>query len=134
MSDQVSLLIAEDEPIIRMMVEDALEDAGFAVEVATNGSDAIITINERGAHFAGIVTDIRLGNGPDGWALAHRAREVNPLVCVIYMTGDSAAEWAANGVPKSVLLQKPFASAQLVTAMAELLNETSSSPPAAETS
>jgi len=39
------------------------------------------------------------------------------------MTGDSAKNWAAQGVPDSVLLQKPFVHAQLVTALTTLLNE-----------
>jgi hypothetical protein len=38
------------------------------------------------------------------------------------MTGDSADEWASKGVPSSILLTKPFAPAQLVTAVSQLLN------------
>jgi hypothetical protein len=38
------------------------------------------------------------------------------------MTGDSAYLWSAHGVPNSVLLQKPFVDAQLITALANLLN------------
>jgi hypothetical protein len=45
------------------------------------------------------------------------------------MTGAAAADWSANGVPKSILLNKPFAPAQIVTAVSQLLN---ASPPAAE--
>ena len=44
------------------------------------------------------------------------------------MTGAAADEWAAQGVPGSILLQKPFVPAQLVTALSQLLNTTS--PPA----
>jgi hypothetical protein len=39
------------------------------------------------------------------------------------MTGAAAAEWPAEGVPKSILLEKPFVPAQLVTAVAQLLNK-----------
>jgi hypothetical protein len=38
------------------------------------------------------------------------------------MSGDSAEEWASKGVPISIMLAKPFAPAQLVTAVAQLLN------------
>jgi len=41
---------------------------------------------------------------------------------VIYLTGASAVHWASRGVPHSILLHKPFASAQLIAAVAELLN------------
>jgi hypothetical protein len=38
------------------------------------------------------------------------------------MTGDSAADWTAEGVPNSILVQKPFAFTQVVTAISTLLN------------
>lgn len=38
------------------------------------------------------------------------------------MTGAATDEWARLGVPKSILLTKPFAPAQLVTAVSQLLN------------
>ena len=63
-----------------------------------------------------------MGSKTNGWAVAHRARELHPDVPVIYMTGGSAADWSANGVPNSILVPKPFAPAQIVTAVAQLLN------------
>jgi hypothetical protein len=42
---------------------------------------------------------------------------------IIYMTRDSAARWAEHGVPNSILLQKPFADAQLIAALSNVLNE-----------
>lgn len=41
---------------------------------------------------------------------------------MIYMSGVAGDQWPSQGVPKSVLLQKPFALAQLVTAVSQLLN------------
>jgi hypothetical protein len=38
------------------------------------------------------------------------------------MSGDSAHHWAAKGVPRSILLAKPFAAAQLVEAISSLLD------------
>jgi hypothetical protein len=38
------------------------------------------------------------------------------------MTGANADEWASKGVPNSILLSKPFAQAQLLTAISQLLN------------
>ena len=49
---------------------------------------------------------------------------VNPDIPVIYMTGAAAVDWASRGVPNSLLLQKPFAPAQIVTAVAQMLNAT----------
>jgi DNA-binding response OmpR family regulator len=58
----------------------------------------------------------------DGWEIAERAREIDPEFPIVYMTGGDADEWASKGVPNSVLLTKPFAPAQLVTAVSQLLN------------
>jgi DNA-binding response OmpR family regulator len=57
-----------------------------------------------------------------GWEVAKRVREIDPGYPVIYMTGAAGDEWASRGVPYSVLLQKPFAPTQLVTAVSNLLN------------
>src|SRR6478736_1409615 len=65
-----------------------------------------------------------------GWDLARKAREAEPSFPVVYMTGAAADEWAVHGVPGSILLQKPFAPAQLTTAIAQLLNV--AAPPGTE--
>jgi DNA-binding response OmpR family regulator len=57
-----------------------------------------------------------------GWQVAKQARELDPTFPIVYMTGASANDWPSHGVPNSVLLEKPFAPAQLVTAVAQLLN------------
>jgi CheY-like chemotaxis protein len=67
----------------------------------------------------------------DGWAVARAAREIEPEFPVVYMTGAAANEWGSKGVPNSILLNKPFAPAQLVTAVSQLLN--AGSPPTAPT-
>ena len=70
-----------------------------------------------------LVLDIKLGtDGIKGWDVARRARAVNPALPVVYITGGNADEWSVHGVPDSILLNKPFAPAQLVTAVAQLLN------------
>jgi hypothetical protein len=54
--------------------------------------------------------------------VAKRARELNELLPVVYMTGGNGHEWASQGVPNSILITKPFAPAQIVTAVSQLLN------------
>lgn len=122
LSNAPRLIVVEDEPLILMEVQHVLEDAGFEVAVASRGEEALITLG--GANgFVGIVTDIRLGIGMSGWEVARAAREQHPAIAVVYVTADSAADWSAYGVPKSALISKPFAGAQLATAMSNLLNE-----------
>lgn len=121
------LLLVEDEKPIAEFVTHALEDGGYSVIAANTGNSAIRSLDENISNICGLITDIRLPDGPDGWEVARRARELKPDIPVVYMSGDSAADWSAKGVPKSLVLQKPFASAQLVTAISSLLNEHDSS-------
>jgi DNA-binding response OmpR family regulator len=57
-----------------------------------------------------------------GWEVAAQIREVDPGFPVIYMSGVHADEWPSKGVPNSIMLAKPFAPAQLVIAVSNLLN------------
>jgi DNA-binding response OmpR family regulator len=68
------------------------------------------------------VTDVNLPGEISGWDIARRAREINDKLPVIYMTGGSAHEWASRGVPNSQLMPKPFAVAQVVTSVSQLIN------------
>ena len=124
------ILVVEDEPLIRLVLTEALAEGGYSVLEAVNGFAALELIDGV-AHLRGLVTDVRVGPGPNGWEIAHHAREKFPGLAVVYVTGDSMAEWTANGVPQSTALQKPFASAELVTALANLLVAQQSIPPQA---
>jgi two-component system cell cycle response regulator CpdR len=64
-----------------------------------------------------------LGRGPDGWEIARRARELTPNLPVVYISGHGSADWPSKGVPNSLTLSKPFATAQLITAISSLLVE-----------
>jgi hypothetical protein len=68
-----------------------------------------------------VLTDMRLGHGPSGWDVARRSRESVPTMPVVYVSGDSAGGWAARH-PNSVMISKPYAFAQVVTAIPTLLN------------
>lgn len=100
-----------------------LSEESFEVIVASSGGAALKELEQNGSRFKALITDIRLGKGPDGWEVGRRARELVTGMPVIYMSGDSAHEWSANGVPESVILQKPFVIAQLLTAVTTLLNQ-----------
>lgn len=119
----MSVLLVEDEILILEIVQDALEQAGFHVRAVPSGSAALEAMSEGVEELAGLVTDVRLGVGPNGWDLARHARRSRPDLPVIYMTGDSAADWPVEGVPRSRVVQKPFAVGQIVTALSAMLTE-----------
>jgi CheY-like chemotaxis protein len=127
MPDSLMILVVEDDQTIQSLVEAVLSDGGFESSIAASGEEAVTLLRENGSHYRALVTDINLLGTMDGWEVARQAREINPAFPIVYMTGAAADEWASHGVPNSILLTKPFAPAQLVTALAQLLN--AGSPP-----
>ena len=121
-----NLLIVEDDMLVQGIVEDALKEGGFETAIAQSGEEAVTLFKGKVMNYAALVTDIDLKGHMNGWELARRAREVHPTFPIVYMTGLAALDWPSHGVPNSVLLEKPFALAQLVTAISHLLNALSS--------
>jgi DNA-binding response OmpR family regulator len=115
------VLLVDDDAAIQTMLGIELSHAGYEIVAAGDGTEALAELESDAARFRAVVTDIRLGNGPDGWQVARRARELVADMPVVYMTGDSTHDWSSQGVPESVMLAKPFAPAQLVTAVSTLI-------------
>lgn len=124
-SDAPLILLTEDDPLVLLAVEEMLSGAGFKVVTVDNGEDAFALLERDAGSVSALVTDIRIGSGLSGWDVGRRARELVSAIPVIYMSGDSAHLWTAHGVPGSILVQKPFVEAQLLTAIATLLNQSS---------
>lgn len=134
MSAVSPILVVEDDALIRMGMVATLKGGGYTVAECNSGAAAMTLIDES-SDLQGLITDINLGDGSDGWAVAHRARQRYPSLAVLYVSGESVDSWSAEGVPNSLILQKPYAEAQLMTAIASLLIEavpqrSQESPPA----
>ena len=124
LDEALVILVVEDDQTIQSIVEEALSDGGFEPAIASSGEEALTLLG--GSKYRALVIDIKLGKDRiRGWDVARRARAINPDLPVVYITGANADEWAAQGVPNSILLIKPFAPAQLVTAVSQLLNTAS---------
>ncbi|MBN9219317.1 MAG: response regulator [Mesorhizobium sp.] len=121
--NQNAVLLVEDEAFILLDVQAGLEEQGFKVACAKNAKEAIALFDEDPSAISALVTDIRLGDGALGWEVARHLRQTVPTMPVVYMSGDSASNWHSEGVPGSVMIQKPFVLAQIVTAVATLLNQ-----------
>ena len=116
------VLIVEDDEAIQSLVEDALKESGFETAIAPTAEEAVTLLKGKVANYRALVTDINLKGRMNGWEVAKHAREIDPTFPIVYMTGAAANDWPSHGVPSSLLLQKPFAPAQLVTAVSQLLN------------
>ena len=121
------IMVVEDELLIRMSLVDVLEGGGFTVHECANGDAAMADFGSREV-LHGLVTDVNLGSDRNGWEVARQGRVKFPSLAVVYITGDSFDDWSHEGVPNSLVLQKPFAEAQLLHAIASVLREAGPQP------
>src|SRR3954471_11211310 len=102
------LLLVEDEGLIRHDLKEALVEAGYDVIEAGNGTKALSEFAANTSRIRGLITDVNLGKGPDGWEVARRGRELIPDLPVVYLSGHGSADWPSKGVPNSLIVSKPF--------------------------
>jgi CheY-like chemotaxis protein len=111
----MKILVVEDDPLVRIVVVEALLDAGYAVLEAENGAEAL----EQLKHAPDVLfTDIRLPGTLTGWDIAERCRENHRQIPVIYVTGYSPV--LRRPVPGSLFFQKPYTPEQILTAIRNL--------------
>jgi CheY-like chemotaxis protein len=67
------VLLVEDEPLVLLTAQDALEAGGYTVMPVQLASEALDVLDTRITELSGLVTDIRLPGGSDGWEIARHA-------------------------------------------------------------
>jgi signal transduction histidine kinase len=95
MQEAAKILVVEDEAGSRLTLCGILEDAGYEATGVEKGTEALRAIKD--GNFNVIITDIKL---PDvgGMSILELAKEINPDVAVIMMTGYASIETAVNAV------------------------------------
>lgn len=79
-----SVLVVEDDALLRELLAVALERHGFSVDTAASASDAKRSFS-RGDHDA-VLLDISLGPGPNGFDLAEVLRRQAPHLAIVFLT------------------------------------------------
>ena len=107
MSERPRVLVIDDEPAMRMGLEQVLKRADYDVETAENGADGIARIDRGGLDV--VVTDLRMP-GQDGMAVLRHCQEVAPelLVYMISAHGDVPTAVEAMKQGAKDFIQKPF--------------------------
>jgi len=103
-----------------MSVCDALQTFGYEAEPFYSGTAAIESLKGRD-YMTALVTDIDLGDGPNGFRVAAEARRRYPHLPVVFVSGTHAAQHLAYGVRGSVFVAKPFRPDQIVHALQEVI-------------
>jgi len=109
-----TILLVEDEVLIRDAWARELADAGFHVREACNGLEALEILDAE-PEVDALVTDIRMPGAVDGWRLAEEARRERRELPVIYTTGFSTDEH--RQVQGSILLHKPMTIQMILDAL-----------------
>jgi PAS domain S-box-containing protein len=116
------VLVAEDREVVRDLAHDVLTAAGFAVQVAADGEQALAASRDEG--FDLLVTDVVMP-GMSGPELAATLRERIPALPVLYMSGytDDVLDDEALAAPRTAFLRKPFGRGDLERAVRALLDQ-----------
>jgi PAS domain S-box-containing protein len=111
-----TVLVVDDEPVIRMLVVEVLQDLGYAALEAADGPAALEMLRQ-GGRLDLLVTDVGLPGGLNGRQLADAARASRPGLKVLFITGFAETAALGNGPlePGMQLMTKPFALDALAT-------------------
>jgi len=110
----VTILLAEDEPIMRRVTRRMLEEHGYKVLEANDGKAALEVIKKGDEQVDLTLTDVVM-KGMSGPELALRLIDKDPAMKVVYMSGYTGELVANQGLDNSIrLLEKPFTRATLL--------------------
>lgn len=103
-----SVLIVEDEPMIRLALSDYLQDCGYNVLSVGNAAEAVEAIKSKSFSIDVVLTDVRMPGEMDGFALARWIRQHKPGLPVLITTGDRIkAETVTELCDKNPIIEKP---------------------------
>lgn len=113
-----AILVVDDDPGLRQLMQWALEDEGYRVEAAADAEQAAEHI--RCAVPRLVVLDMTLPAG-DGTTVANALRAADPQVPIVLVTGDGDAQSKAGRVGARSFLRKPFRMDDLVANVRDAL-------------
>lgn len=115
------IIVAEDEPVVRMLVADVLTDAGFVVLEAAHAAEALAILTARAQGIHALFTDIQMPGSMDGLKLAHHVRGLWPWIAVLVASGKSRPGVAE--LPSGTrFLPKPYSLHRVVEHVRELID------------
>ena len=118
-----SILLVEDDPMIRSLVSQTLEMQGYTVLLAEDGWEGIKVARQLKGKIDLLFTDVVMP-GLGGAELSVAMQELYPEIKVLFMSGYSRSQLDEEGVPpEAALLEKPFTPDKVVAMVRRLLSE-----------
>lgn len=114
-----AVLVVEDQPLLRMMAVDMVEDAGFEAVEACDAMEALEILETR-ADIRIVFTDVDMPRGMDGVRLAASIRDRWPPIDIIITSGKISVSTA--DIPlRSVFFSKPYRPQEVVALMRSMV-------------
>ena len=114
-----TILVVEDEVVVRDLVVAELQDVGYRVIAVGAGEEALAILQNRAQRIDWLFTDIRLPGAIDGWLVADEFRLTHPFRPIVYATA-YAPEQARQQLQGSYFFRKPYRPSQIVAAFRRL--------------
>jgi hypothetical protein len=117
-ADRPTVLVVEDEPSLQRLVALMLEEHGYTVLLAANGSEALELADRHDGPVELLLTDVVMP-GMTGPELAKRLRGIRPGIKILYMSGYNDSRLASHQVEQGDfgVLVKPFTPNELLTSV-----------------
>jgi CheY-like chemotaxis protein len=112
----LSILLIDDEEIVRVATAELIRDLGHAVTEASSGAEGLGKL-AAGLHVDVVMSDYKMPR-MNGAELARRVREMRPGTAVLIITGYTGT---AEDLPNLPRLEKPFSQTDIAAALAELV-------------
>ena len=118
-----TVLVVEDEEIVRELVCEVLRAEGYRVSGTDRGSEALRLVREELGAIDLLISDVVMPE-MNGAVVARRLRELSPRVKVLFVSGYSESDMADQGLEALAfeVLQKPFTPGTLVRKVREVLD------------
>jgi CheY-like chemotaxis protein len=117
---KLSILVAEDESLLRMMATDMFEEAGFKVVEASSGEAAVDLL--KNAPVSALFTDVELLGKMDGLELAWIAYERDPDAAILVVSGRRLPQ-RDDLPPSAIFLSKPYDLKRVLQSLEQMIVE-----------
>lgn len=127
-----TILLVDDEDVLRTSTKGILESAGYTVTTATNGAEAVVVFEAAPQGFDLVILDLAMP-GLNGWQAHQKIHAIQPEVRVLFVSGwpEEVVQNQSEGPGAAGFVQKPYESTTLLQAVENVIASRASASPEA---